>query len=674
MLAHETLTRFNPYRGAPYHFPGQTSDIPGLHGLFLAGTRTHADAPQVFETHVQKGYIDQYLAYEMKYQPPEVQKLLAGLLHIPDAQDRTEALFSLLQEVSEGYAYPTPEWVKTGKPMYQIMVDRFYNPELDASDNRRRQCARAEWQELQSRQDRDFYDNVHFAGGTIAGVMAKMDYLKSIAGGLYLNPIFEADTIHGYNSADYFSVNHRLAGFADDEYEQADEMRKAEIKCEGLQQFDQLTDEIPVVLDIAVNHTGRAHNAFKDIEQNGTRSPYKEWYQDIVFDEQGNLSGWKGWWGHDTLPVLDHHAPAVKQHFLGEGYQVGIAAEDQSDEWKYWVAAIQDVSTRKDVLSDPKRVEEAQKQLGVIGFWSAMMSGTKSDGSRKFGGWRLDVPNDINRPEFWNEFRMLVKSIDPELWIVGEIWDNDNEAVWLNGDKFDGVMNYRFWQWTLDYLIGDTPTRRQHLSSDRTSPANASQFADRVKWFTSRHPKHVVETMMNNAGTHDVIRIGDLLNNPDDTDKTELGLTILMTLPGVPSIWAGDERRMNNHDCPIVTDPMNRKPINWHDEPNGVLQTVLQLAALREQSSALHTSNIRFIPTGQDDVLSYLRTSDEDAPSQEAVLVLINRSNDPKPIPLTTLTKNGADWQEYVAEQGTTYAENYIILPPCSSTVYTGTP
>lgn len=673
MLAAETLHKVNPYRGAPYRFPGQTAEIPGLHGLFLTGTRTQADSPQLFDSHVKAGYIDQYLTYEMRYQPPDVQSILAELQHIPDPQDRTDALFSLLQEISEGYAYPTPQWVKTGKPIYQIMVDRFYNPSLDSTDLQLRDTAKQNWQELQSRQNRDFADNEQFAGGTLSGIIAQMDYLKRIAGGLYLNPIFESDTVHGYNTADYLSVNHRFAGFSD-EYELADEVRKDEIKCEGLRQFDQLTDDMPIVLDIAVNHTGRAHHAFSDIERNGIQSPYKDWYQDLTFDEEGTLSGWKGWWGHDSLPVLDHYAPAVKQHFLGEAYQVNAPAEEQSPDWQRSIELVQNPSSRAQLLQDPVMLEGIQRKLGVIGFWSAMMSGYKADGSKKNGGWRLDVPNDINRPEFWNEFRVLVKSIDPELWIVGEIWDNDNEAEWLNGDKFDGVMNYRFWQWTLDYLIGDTPTRRQHLSSDRTSPASASQFADRVKWFTSRHPKQVVETMMNNAGTHDVIRIGDLLNNPDDTDKTDLGLTILMTLPGVPSIWSGDERGMNNHDCPIVTDPMNRKPINWQDEPNGVLHTVQQLAALREQSSALHTSNIKFIPTGQEDVLSYLRTSDEDAPSQEAVLVLINRSNDAKPIPLTTLTKNGTKWQEYLAKQGTTYAENYIILPPCSSTVYTGTP
>ncbi len=673
MLAAEKLTRINPYKGNPYRFPGHP-ELPGLNGLFLAGTRAQADEPRLFNQHIESGYIDQYLDYEMRYQPPDVQQLLQDVRDIPDPRQRTEELFTLLQEISARYAYPTPRWVTKAKPMYQIMVDRFCNPDLWSQNPDIRKQAQANWKDLQNRRNRDFDDNSHFAGGTLDGILGSMDYLKSIAGGLYLNPIFESDTVHGYNTADYLSVNHRFTGFSDEEYLQANDEERAEMKYIGIRKFDQLTNEIPVVLDIAVNHTGRAHYAFRDIEEQGANSQYKNWYQDVKFDWGGKLKSWKGWWGHDSLPVLDHYNPDVRNHFLGEGYAAGQPIERQSYEWRNWVNSMKDAKTRRSIIADPVLLEEAQRQLGVIGFWSTMMSGNKPDGGKKNGGWRLDVPNDINRPEFWNEFRTLVKSIDPELWTIGEIWDNENEANWLNGDKFDGVMNYRFWQWTLDYLIGDTPTRRQHLSGDRACSANAYQFADRVNWFVSRHPKQVIETMMNNAGTHDVIRIDDLLGNKNkDQDKTDLGLTIMMTLPGSPSIWAGDEIGMNNQGCPIVTDPMNRKPIAWElaGKHNRRLSHVQKLAALREKYSSVTSSNISFVDTGNPDILVYIRTSDEESKKKDKVVVMVNRSGKPAEVPHESFTDLDVQLTEYAStKQGIQYKQASTILPANCGVVY----
>ncbi|QQS44034.1 hypothetical protein IPM65_00270 [Candidatus Roizmanbacteria bacterium] len=677
MLAAEHISTL--LQGPPYYIPGQPG-LQGLNGFFLSCTRARADDPETYRQHIQKGYIDEYVRFEREHQPAEVQEALEEIQAIPDSRRRTEALLTLLQEVSAAYAYPTPQWVKESKPMYQIMVDRFCNPNLWSPDVEIREAATTHWHELQNRKDRDFFDNVNFAGGTLEGIIANIDYLKNIAGGLYLNPIFESDTVHGYNTADYTSVNHRFAGFSDAQYYGADERERAEMKMTGLQQFDALTDHIPVVLDIAVNHTGRAHTAFQDIEKNGIQSSYTDWYRGLQFDQEGKLTGWKGWWGHDTLPELDHHSAGVRDHFLGEGYAVGKPLDEQTEEWKTWVTRIQNAGTREAILEDPQMLEEAQKKLGVIGFWSAMMSGEKKDGTKKNGGWRLDVPNDINRPEFWNEFRTLVKTIDPELWIVGEIWDNENEAHWLNGDKFDGVMNYRFWQKTLDFLIGDTPTRRQHLSGDRAYPVNAYQFADYIKWFVSRHPKQVVETMMNNAGTHDVIRLNDLLGHPEAKwDKTAVGLTMIMTLPGSPCLWSGDELGMNNRNCPIVTDPMNRKPFEWDltkDYPaapkSELLGHVQRLSTLREQSHALQTANIRFINTGNPNVLAYVRESDPDDPDADEVLVIVNRSGNNEMVCYDAFAGMHSHISEYLStKDGVSYDEYGIMVPENCSVVYT---
>ena len=60
----------------------------------------------------------------------------------------------------------------------------------------------------------------------------------------------------------------------------------------------------------------------------------------------------------------------------------------------------------------------------------------------RFGadGWRLDVAAEIDDDDFWREFRRRVKAIDPEAYIVAEIWYEDHR--WLQGDQFDAYMNY----------------------------------------------------------------------------------------------------------------------------------------------------------------------------------------------------------------------------------------
>jgi len=54
-------------------------------------------------------------------------------------------------------------------------------------------------------------------------------------------------------------------------------------------------------------------------------------------------------------------------------------------------------------------------------------------------GWRLDVANGIPH-EFWKEFRKRIKNIKSDAYIMGEVWCV--ASPWLNGEEFDGVMNY----------------------------------------------------------------------------------------------------------------------------------------------------------------------------------------------------------------------------------------
>ena len=62
--------------------------------------------------------------------------------------------------------------------------------------------------------------------------------------------------------------------------------------------------------------------------------------------------------------------------------------------------------------------------------------------TEEFGidGWRLDAPNEIDDDTFWQELRRRCRVINPEAYLVGEIWGDASR--WLQGDQFDAVVYY----------------------------------------------------------------------------------------------------------------------------------------------------------------------------------------------------------------------------------------
>jgi len=93
----------------------------------------------------------------------------------------------------------------------------------------------------------------------------------------------------------------------------------------------------------------------------------------------------------------------------------------------------------------------------------------------RFGidGWRLDVPEEIRDVEFWREFRQRVKAINPEAYIVAEIWEERPDV--LRGDQYDALMNYPFMAAVLsfvgalhhdDEVIGSHFTIRRQVTRD----------------------------------------------------------------------------------------------------------------------------------------------------------------------------------------------------------------
>ncbi len=355
-----------------------------------------------------------------------------------------------------------------------------------------------------------------------------------------------------------------------------------------------------VILDGVFNHASRGFFQFNHLMECGRESPYTDWFHVHhwpvnAFDSE-NPPNYDAWWGLHSLPKFNTDLPAVRE-FL---WDVG----------EYWL------------------------QQGV-------------------DGWRLDVPNEIDDDLFWQEFRRRCKKINPDAYIVGELWHEAHR--WLQGDQFDGQMNYMFTRAVMGYFSGhridQTDTERTGLGF--VHALNATHFAETLDYmFNQLYDPATVFALMNMLGSHDVPRILTLAN----MEKTAVRLMFLcqMTVPGIPNIYYGDEIGMAGQH-----DPDCRRAFPWHDEKiwdHALLAYVQQLIQLRHDTPCLRRGDFRILYANEH-VMMYQR----EFAGETAVIAFNSAEHDETiiaPPGLATvlsekLTLNGQDFVE-----GETYTIN----------------
>lgn len=243
---------------------------------------------------------------------------------------------------------------------------------------------------------------------------------------------------------------------------------------------------IRVILDAVFNHTGRGFFAFHNIMENGPLSPYRDWFHIRGYPLRAYDSSprrppnYASWWGLPELPKFNTHTPAVREYLLGVA--------------EHWV------------------------QEGI-------------------DGWRLDVPAEIDDKTFWRELRARVKAINPEAYLVGEIWDKAPD--WLGGDRFDALMNYPFSRICLGFFGGRSVDTSARPGGYRLQALGARAFANRIDAMLAWYPWAVTLSQLNLLGTHDTPRPLTLLGGV--RDRFKLALLYMMTSPGAPCLYYGDE-------------------------------------------------------------------------------------------------------------------------------------
>jgi glycosidase len=263
-----------------------------------------------------------------------------------------------------------------------------------------------------------------------------------------------------------------------------------------------------IVLDGVFNHTGEGHWAFRHVYAHGAASPYVTWYSiESLPIRRDPVPNYVTFAGCPYLPKLNHHNPEVRQHLY-------------------------DVARR----------------------WMA----------EGIDGWRLDVPFEVNR-EFWRGFREVVKASDADAYIVGEVWEL--ATAWLEGDTFDGTMNYPLRTALLRFAAG---------------ASTASELAQEMGVVRDATPAWARPGMLNLLGSHDTERLAFHLDG--DRFATRVAVALQMTSEGAPMVYYGDEVGLTGGP-----DPANRACMPWDESrwDGDLLGWHRTLVRLRREHGAL---------------------------------------------------------------------------------------
>ncbi len=449
-----------------------------------------------------------------------------------------------------------------GSVMYQILPDRFYKAgECDLTEKLQPFTVHEDWNDLpRFGPDEEGYWNNDFFGGNFQGIREKLPYLKDLGVAiLYLNPVVMAFSNHRYDSADYKRPDPMLG--TPEDFKQL---------CEAAHDLG-----IRVILDGVFSHTGDhsryfdsrgcfGHGAVSDPD-----SPYRSWFQFKDYPHD-----YEAWWGIRSLPCVDE---------LNSGYlDYVIDAEDS-----------------------------------VVAYWLSLGA----------DGFRLDVADELP-DEFILRLKKRIRKIKPDAFLLGEVWeDASNKRAYGVSRRYfvdgelDSVMNYPWRKAILDFVRGQD---------------DGAAFGETVMTIAENYPPQVIHCLMNLLGSHDKPRILTVLGDDFDGPKEEKALRRLSaeeyalakerlhlaaflqyTLPGMPSIYYGDEAGLEGFE-----DPYCRRTFPWGHEDKELQHYYCRLGELKNTYPSLQRGRISVEEAGQGR-LHYIREMPE-----ERTEIFVNRTTE----------------------------------------------
>lgn len=574
------------------------------------------------------------------------------------------ALFAVVLLIAMGCSHKikdtgfasVPEWAENAI-WYQIFVERFRNgdPSNDPTpadmkggfpDSLPKNWKITPWGHdwyshepwLDGVKAKGFYSKIQARryGGDLQGVLDKLDYLVDLGiNAIYFNPLNDSPSLHKYDARNYIHIDRNFGPDPKGDVV----MMNSEVPADPStwkwtsadKMFLKVIQEchrrgIRIIVDYSWNHTGKDFWALNDIRKNGEKSQFKDWYNISQFDNPKTKEDelrYAGWGGNNP------YMPVFRKDIVPPGDSVVPFEGNLHSE-----------SLKQHIFNVTRRWLDPDND------------GNPSDG---VDGFRLDVADEIPMG-FWREYRKVVRSVNPDAYIVGEVWwleppdKLSGPGIFLKGDQFDAIMNYRW-------------LRIARCFFGQTEPAlSPSGFVREAGAISKGVKPGNLACMMNVAATHDTPRLSTSLynknllnyndkpsdnpdykiNKPDEVTKKEQVLLLInqFTYTGAPHIWNGDEAGMWGAD-----DPDCRKPVVWddlvyEDEKTGydpsknrpadivkpdkeLLEFYKKLIRIRKENPVLVYGDLKF--TVADDskmILAYSRLSGDDE-----IITVFNRSD-----------------------------------------------
>ncbi len=557
------------------------------YGMFWAGM--YGDSHEVWELHFSattEGLYFYHFELDTPWGRSFVKNVGSGIGELNIDADE-------FQQTVYDKNFKTPDFLKGGI-IYQIFPDRFYKSKQKKKNVPSTRVMR-EWGEepfWAEEQMNGIWNNDYF-GGDLKGIEEKLPYIKDLGVNcIYLNPIFEAHSNHRYDTADYEKIDSLLGDESD------------------LKHLCRVAKEeygISIILDGVFSHTGcdskyfNIYNRYDSIgAYNSKESPYYSWYKFIDYPDD-----YRSWWGIKLLPEIIEEDENYREYICGKN--------------------------------------------GILRKW--LRCG--------ISGWRLDVADEL--PDvFLDDLRCAVKEENEDAIIIGEVWEDatnkfayNERRRYLLGRQLDSVMNYPFADAILNFVRFE----------------NAGYFFDQIMSIIENYPPQVLNVLMNHIGTHDTERAITRLAGPDNDGRDrewqhnhntltsydylkgismmKMASLIQFTLPGVPSIYYGDEIGMQG-----MKDPFNRACMTWDNQNTELLKWYKRLGEIRNGFGVFVDGE--FVPVYCDNSsIAYERRDDN-----EAVLVAINNSDDEAYICV------GDEWNNSYCHFDFECKNGIITLPP----------
>ncbi len=442
--------------------------------------------------------------------------------------------------------------------------------------------------------------NETFFGGDLYGVRDKLDHIASLGVTcIYLSPVFEAHSNHKYDTGDFERVDSMFGGKrALDSLLRAAEKRG-----------------IRVILDGVFNHTGSDSKYFNREGTYGSlgayrskKSKYYRWYSFYDYPDE-----YESWWGIKILPRVNSSDGTYIDYISGDG--------------------------------------------GIIDKYT----------SSGVSGWRLDVVDELS-DEFVDALaerahRSAEKRGGVTPLIIGEVWEDASCKIaygrrrrYFTGNQLDSVMNYPVRASLIEFLLQrDGDGLRRSLS---------------IVW--EHYPREIVHAVMNILGTHDTMRIITVLagDPPEGKKNSELavkrmtpeqyergvalvrlGYMINATIPGIPSIYYGDEVGVEGY-----SDPFNRLPFPWGNENRELLGFYRELGKIRRENSVYAKGELYLCSFGIDGFFMFGRGDGE-----TVIYTAANRSDD-----VIVLEFDDEKKKVLTASGGVTEYGNHVMIAPMS--------